>query len=537
LPLAELADPDVGVRRRAAESIVSLGKDPAQFNSLVGELQKPLTTRPDVFRTLFLGMWAQLPNWKGVDPMWIRQPEPPLPPRVPGQPRPKRPPPHDPEKLDWLTALVEIDVVQPQLALAPLDPLTQADGYKPKRKPVSAEPPAPLTDAAGVATARAEALRVVALLRALAASRRADAVGPLFTKAFEDEGVFRDECGRQIRSLETIAVPSLTHLMFAKGPPKQRRYASYQLDRMDLQAPRKALAAATNDAERAAMLRAWGEERSLAAVDAVLSEVDATSHRVRKEARAAWMEYVSGPPPPPAPKRKRRLPGGREEEEEKPDYLTYREIATLAVQKTLADELGVDEAKPTGTAEEMTRKLLAIYDERRTKAWNEEFAPARAAIAAGKWAEAVDLSRRVLAHEPAFGDGTPERAEIARAFYELGEERRKVGSPDAAPLLRQAVALSPDGPLAQPARARVALIDGLASHDPTLLTRAASDPSLTAARAAVAKLQSERAHRQVFHVGIVIVGGGVLLALAWLIGRWLRSRRRSGEDPAAAAGS
>jgi len=55
--------------------------------------------------------------------------------------------------------------------------------------------------------------------------------------------------------------------------------------------------------------------------------------RVRREARAAFRRYVEGPPPPPAPKRKRRLPGGKEESEEKADYLTYREVAELALQK------------------------------------------------------------------------------------------------------------------------------------------------------------------------------------------------------------
>src|SRR5262249_11196875 len=154
------------------------------------------------------------------------------------------------------------------------------------------------------------------------------------------DGVFRDECGRQIRSMESFAVPALIRLMHQKGPAalhlgKQRRYASYQLDRMDRARPMKAIAAAPDDRVRATIIHAYGEERALDAVEAILNQVDAPSHRVRKEARWAWLRYVTGRPPPPAPKRKRKLPGGREEEEEKPDYLTYREIAVLALQKEL----------------------------------------------------------------------------------------------------------------------------------------------------------------------------------------------------------
>src|SRR6185295_289555 len=104
--------------------------------------------------------------------------------------------------------------------------------------------------------------------------------------------------------------------------PKQRRYAVYQLDRMDRARPSKAVDAAPDDRLRAELLKAYGEVRAPDAVEAVLGQITAQSHRVRREARAAFRRYVEGPPPPPAPKRKRRLPGGKEENEEKADYLT-----------------------------------------------------------------------------------------------------------------------------------------------------------------------------------------------------------------------
>ena len=42
------------------------------YAQLVTRLEKPLVTKPEVFRKLFLAMWAQVPNWKAPDPMWIR---------------------------------------------------------------------------------------------------------------------------------------------------------------------------------------------------------------------------------------------------------------------------------------------------------------------------------------------------------------------------------------------------------------------------------------------------------------------------------
>src|SRR4051812_34620610 len=298
-------------------------------------------------------MWAQVPNWKGADPMWVRKPEPAWtpPPRVKGQPRPKRPAPHDPETIDWLAALNDLDLTRPELSsIESLDAWTRPSDWKPPKPskkptpPVAAEvvppppPPAPTpATKEQLVLARAEAMETVALLRAIAASKRLDAVDPMFKLAFEYEGVFRDECGRQIRSMESYAVPALIRLMHTHGAKlsKQRRYASYQLDRMDRARPQKAIAAAPDDRVKSAIIHAYGEEKALEAVDAILAQVDAPSHRVRKEARWAWLRYVTGKPPPPAPKRKRKLPGGREEEEEKPDYLTYREIALLALQRQM----------------------------------------------------------------------------------------------------------------------------------------------------------------------------------------------------------
>jgi len=39
------------------------------YAALVAQLEKPLVTKPETFRKLFLAMWAQVPNWKSGDPM------------------------------------------------------------------------------------------------------------------------------------------------------------------------------------------------------------------------------------------------------------------------------------------------------------------------------------------------------------------------------------------------------------------------------------------------------------------------------------
>src|SRR6266542_4893215 len=107
-PIHSAADPKA--RLEAAQKVAHLG--PEAFAAMVKRLEKPPQSKVEDFRRLFLEMWAQVPNWKTGDPMWIRKPEPKWtpPPRVKGQPRAKRPPPHDPETLDWLVALDAVDL-------------------------------------------------------------------------------------------------------------------------------------------------------------------------------------------------------------------------------------------------------------------------------------------------------------------------------------------------------------------------------------------------------------------------------------------
>jgi tetratricopeptide (TPR) repeat protein len=475
---------------------------------------------------MFLEIWAQVPNWKGSDPMWIRKPEPPWtpPPRVAGQPRAKRPPPHDPEAIDWLAALNDLDLDSPALQQPVPDP--PVPGPTRKKATVPEPTPAPPVARADLVVARAEALERVALMRAIAAGRRMDAVDPIFKLAFEADGVFRDECGRQIRSMESFAIPALIRLMHLQGPAalhlgKQRRYASYQLDRMDRARAAKAISSAPDDRVKAAIIHAYGEERALEAVEAILEQVDSPSHRVRKEARWAWLRYVTGRGPPPAPKRKRKLPGGKEEKDEKPDYLTYREIAILALQKQVAT-LALAPAEPMKSAQAMTERLFAYYDEKRSAGWDEQFHKGQAREQAGDFKGASDEYGWILAYEPNYA----RRGEMSHALVKYADELRgKELTSQALGYYRQAIDLDPAGTDARYARARVALLDGLESlerrhPDPQLFQEAlALDPSLDEARRGLTKALTLLGGRRWLYAGEGAAAALVLFFFVWLLWR------------------
>jgi hypothetical protein len=444
--------------------------------------------------------------------MWIQKPEPPWtpPPRVPGQPRPRRPPPHDPERVDWLTALNDADLAAPELA--------------------------GLTDLEAV---RTDSLEIVALLQGIAASRRLDAVEPLFAMAFELDGVFRDECGRQIRSMESYAIPALVRLAHQKNLPgqsraKQRRYASYQLDRMDRARPSKAVSTASDDRVRAEILHAYGETQALEAVETVLNQVDSASHRVRREARWAWLRYVAGKAPPPAPKRKRKLPGGKEEQDEKPDYLTYREIALLALQKQL-ETITHAPVDPQASAKQLTDELFAYYDRLHAAEWDEQLRTARDKQQRGDVKGAAGEFGWILAHDP----NHPRRAEMAPAFAAYAEQLRAAGERSRAlGYYRLALDLDPQAADARRLAAAIAYLDGLdalerGSADAAPFRRAlALNPRLSEARAALSRAESRRGRHLWAATARAVSLGLALVLLVWLLWRWAGANRTASAEPA-----
>lgn len=525
-------------RLAAARKITDL--PPAGLPLYIERLQRPRITSPAAFRQLILETWAQVPNpeYPAKGELWMKKPEPPWKPlpaklRPKGQPRPRRPPPHDPEQVEWLTALNALDLEgNPDLRALP--------------------------DRMAV---RTEALEIVAFLRALAATGQAEAANAIFEFAFQHEGVFRDECGRIIRSMGSVALSTLIrriHLQ-GKGTGKQNRWALWQLDRMDRARPAKALATAPDDRVRAEILHAYGEVRSIDAVGAVLAHVDSPSRQVRRAARWAWMQYVAGPLPPAPPLRKRKLPGGKEESEAKQDYLSARELATLSLERELAAlGPGNDGGPATGSpmfqdrkpdepirperAQQLTNVLFAYYDTRHAAAWEEQLRAAQAQQSAGDLEGAVREYRQILLYDP-FHE---RRGEMAEAFLTLGERRFAAGDyRAAATYLQQGVALAPDPAKTRPAQAKLEFLEGLCKiascqADPGPFRRALElDPQFAPARKQLEALLDQQHQRR--WQGSVLTGGALIVAMvvaALLLSVRLAGRRSAKpEGPAPAAGA
>lgn len=522
-----LTGPSKEDRLAAATALTKL--PPTGLALYAERLRRARTVPADTFRKLILEIWAQVPdpNYAKTGNLWTMKPEPPWKPQPvkKGEPRPRRPPPHDPEKAEWISALNDLVLDE---------------------NPV-------LKDLPERVEARAQAMEAVALLRAIAAAGHAgnpDAVEPLFDFAFDLEGVFRDECGRAIRSMEAQAIPGLIRRnrmqpsKELKGLPlyRMKRYASYQLDRMDRAQPRKAITTAPDDRIRALIIHAYGEARALDAVDAILEQIDAASPRVRAEARWAWLRYVTGPPPPEPPKRKRKLPGGHTESEEKEDYLNYRQMAVLALNRALKDIAGgapcrsCARLEADGTpsakadAKKMTDEVFAFHDARRAREFEAQWSAAKKKVAAGDLPGAIKEFSYILAHDPGYAG----RAEMAPLFYEYGERLFADEQPEAGAILRQALALDPASPRAQAAEARVLYLDGMARldaglPDPEAFRRAAAlDPAFEDAHAMAARFRTDGGRKEwVARSSLWAMGlsGAMGLVALLLFVRALRRRR------------
>jgi hypothetical protein len=400
--------------------------------------------------------------------------------------------------------------------------------------------------------ARSELLLRVALLRALAQAgqrRNTSVVDPIFDLAFSREGLLRDECGRALRSIGSYAVPALLHRQLDKkrSPTAQmRRYAAYQLDRMDRLRPSQALAQAADDLNRAEILHTYGVYRTLDAVEPVLSYVDAPSHRVRREARWAFRNYVDGPPPPPVPKRKRKLPGGGEEAEEKEDYLNYREMATLVLHKRLRALTG-QAGKDNATAKELTDQVFAYYDNKREAEFAQIFRAAKDAEASFDLVGAVDRYGWILAHQP----DHPRRGEMARAYARLGQKLALDAETQvdqgkkpseiqgrATGLLRQALAINPRLSDQAVLRAHIHYLDGQsaqqagASGESDFRQALAVAKDFAPAQRALASLAAQKAkeqHKRRQGTGITLaLTLGLLLSLSLVIALRRRLLARPG---------
>jgi tetratricopeptide (TPR) repeat protein len=310
-----------------------------------------------------------------------------------------------------------------------------------------------------------------AAIRALAATHDVAAAQRIFDAAFAaDTMIYRDECGRYLRKMEPASIPALTSESMVKDADR-KRYATWQLERLDRQEPGKALDAALGDeALTIAILDVFRRTHHREAVHAVWRRIDDDSPRIRAAARAAWMDYITGPPPPPAPVAKLNLPGGKKTKKAKPLWLTYRELADNELRKSANDLLkedyplddptldDTDHEKKTVKVdlEELTRRLFGYYDAERTKREAAEWAAAKARFDAGDLAAATQLVDRMLAANPERSG----RDQMARLYLAWGKQlEAKERWADAAAAYSKAHGLDPRGASAQ---------DALAAHHYTL---------------------------------------------------------------------
>jgi hypothetical protein len=390
--LADLAQAAPGPpREQAAQAIIALPA--AAAPDLVAALHTKRPASADAVRAVLRAIGAEVPSPKGV---------------FTTPPRPTRP---DAPELDWLAAL----------AKAPASPALE------------------------------DALAVTTLLRALAGTHVEAAADAILDFSFTPDGlIYRDECGRQLRRMAPDSLPTLLRA----SQDKKRdgggfgRYASYQLDRMSMNRPSYAFAAATNDALEIAMLHAVRDVKHPDAVSAVLDRVDAPSHAVRAAAREAWLGYVTGPPPPPAPKEFRKLPGGKKSKEPMPLWLTYRELADQELRRVLLALTGSEPAK-AATPEQMTHALFDLYDRRRADKGDAVLAEAAGLAKDGKWEAVVAKYDALLAAEPLF----VHRAQMVPGYLEAGRRWRQSGDRvKAVVAFDVALSLDPDGDHADEAR-------------------------------------------------------------------------------------
>ena len=308
----------------------------------------------------------------------------------------------------------------------------------------------------------AEVVEDDAAIRALAATRDIHAASLLFDVAFQpDTMIYRDEVGRYLRKMEPYSVPALI-VESQKRDYDRKRYATYQLERIDREEPLKALGAATSDeALTLAILDAYKATHFREAVHAVWTKVDADSPRVRAKAREVWMSYITTRPPP-APMKKLMMPGGKLTKKKKPLWLTYRELADNELRRTsnellhtnypdipdpALDDSDADEKHPRHHFEidlvAVTKQLFDYYDQQRAQREATEWAGAKTLADKGDLAGATAELDRLLAANPERGQ-RPAMAKVYLAWAKQLEGKQAWS--DAAAAYSKAYGLDPKGP-------------------------------------------------------------------------------------------
>lgn len=382
-----------------------------------------------------------------------------------------------------------------------------------------------LADADPALPGRADTIADIVLLRALTERGTREAAAVIVDVAFApDTMIYRDECGRRLRQMAPQSLPALTIASQSEQTPRAR-YATYQLERLDRQEPGKAMAASAGDeALRIAQLRAFGSSHHREAVATVLRFTDDAAPRVRAAARAAWLDYVTGPPPKPAPKKRLQLPGGRLAEKATPLWLTYRELAAIELTRVAEEVLGETVSPEAADLAALSKQLFDHYDGVRAQADDAAFAAAKAKADGGDLAAAIAEFDRLLATTGA----TPHPTETAALYLRYAKGLEAEAKWDAAATaFGKAVAIDPSGADATTAEAgrEYALgkaLEAAGKDGGANFRRAvALKPDYAPARAAAAKAEPSK------RPAWMLYGAGGAAAMALLFAVLGLTRRRA----------
>lgn len=288
----------------------------------------------------------------------------------------------------------------------------------------------------------------VAAIRALADARSPEAAKVILDFAFTEIGlVYRDECGRRLRHMSPVSLPALIRgSENRKHAYSLRRYAGYQLERLDRENPHKAMQDADTDELKIAILDAFADSRYREAIYAVLEYVDHTAPAVREAAREAWLQYAESQPYR-VPKRKLELPGGKKTDEREKLWLNHKELQTIALRRKLEELTGEEPEKGAGLIE-MSEELFAFYDEQRAQELEEQFEEALALSEEGDAKKAAKMMDAILVQAPDFH----RKEEMVPVYLAYGESLEQEESwEEAAIAYGKAHAMAPEGPQASKA--------------------------------------------------------------------------------------
>ena len=354
-----------------------------------------------------------------------------------------------------------------------------------------------------------------------------EVVASLLDAAYVHGGTFRDEIGR---SIDALGDPAIPHLLRESIPPEEaeegtdeeRRaaYASYCLDRMDRLHPTRAVEAVAGDRRLLAdVLAAYGEVRDGEAAPLLLDWIDADAPGVRRAARGAFEQYVTGPLPK-VRRKSIRLLGGRTSTQRA--ELSYREHARLAIRARIeADEPellepecelfesgGIVNAECERQPERLSRAYLALLDERR--------AARRDALIARALSHSDRVEGAAMLDTLLTGGGEEVEPNLLAPFYvEVAAEAEAEDPARAAQLLRKSAMLLAEH---DEVRSRELTVDALVleseiegvdlrGREMLLASAPELDPASEAVSAAMGRLADDR-----------LAGGAKLReGLAWTI--------------------